>query len=139
MPMPMAMAASTSTSVIGIGTNTNLSLPPHRYNRPSSISTRFRNNNNNRFFLSSPRDTTTRRRVVVQGGLGLRRTNKPDVWKHYSSFLSQPTATPLFQSCTSCCLASTKKRRSNLSRFLPGAFFHNSSFGLSKDKLRFGS
>ncbi|CAJ2650879.1 unnamed protein product [Trifolium pratense] len=141
MPMPMAMAASTSTSVIGIGTNTNLSLPPHRYNRPSSISTRFRNNNNNnnRFFLSSPRDTTTRRRVVVQGGLGLRRTNKPDVWKHYSSFLSQPTATPLFQNCTSCCLASTKKRRSNLSRFLPGAFFDNSSFGLSKDKLRFGS
>ncbi|CAJ2650877.1 unnamed protein product [Trifolium pratense] len=139
--MPMAMAASTSTSVIGIGTNTNLSLPPHRYNRPSSISTRFRNNNNNnnRFFLSSPRDTTTRRRVVVQGGLGLRRTNKPDVWKHYSSFLSQPTATPLFQNCTSCCLASTKKRRSNLSRFLPGAFFDNSSFGLSKDKLRFGS
>ncbi|GAU18909.1 hypothetical protein TSUD_228990 [Trifolium subterraneum] len=135
----MPMAASTSTAVIGIGTNTNLSLPPHRLHRHSPISARFRNNN--RFFLSSPLSFSSPRdrRGVIHGGLGLRRTNKPDVWKHYSSFLSQPTATPSRQSCTSCCLASTKKRRSNLSRFVPGAFFDNSSFGLSKDKLRFGS
>ncbi|WJX54694.1 hypothetical protein P8452_40546 [Trifolium repens] len=135
----MPMAASTSTTVVGIGTNTNFSLPPHRHHRLSSISTRFRNNN--RFFLSSSLSfSSSRDRRVIHGGLGLRRSNKPDVWKHYSSVLSQPTAAaPLRQSCTSCCLASTKKRRSNLSRFAPGAFFDNSSFGLSKDKLRFGS
>ncbi|KAK2371891.1 putative mitochondrial-processing peptidase subunit beta, mitochondrial [Trifolium repens] len=133
------MAASTSTTVVGIGTNTNFSLPPHRHHRHSSISTRFRNNN--RLFLSSSLSfSSSRDRRVIHGGLGLRRSNKPDVWKHYSSVLSQPTAAaPLRQSCTSCCLASTKKRRSSLSRFAPGAFFDNSSFGLSKDKLRFAS
>ncbi|CAK8570094.1 unnamed protein product [Lathyrus sativus] len=114
--MPMAASISTSSlSVVG----TNLSLPPHRHHRHSSISTPFRTN---RFFLSSslayssPCD-----RRVVHGGLGLRR-NTPDVWKHYSAVLSQPTA-PVRQSCTSCCLASAKKRRSNLPRFVPGAFF----------------
>nr|Q40983.2 RecName: Full=Stromal processing peptidase, chloroplastic; AltName: Full=Chloroplast processing enzyme; Flags: Precursor [Pisum sativum] len=134
------MAASTSTSSLSV-VGTNLSLPPHRHHRhfhsPSSISTRIRTN---RLFLSSslafssPRDAR-----VVHAGLGLRR-NTPDVWKHYSSVLSQPTApVPVRQSCTSCCLASAKKRRSNLPRFVPGAFFDSSSFGLSKDKLRHAS
>lgn len=135
------MASSTSASLVAT-TSSGLSLPPHRYRRhlhshpPVTISTRLRRNN--RFLLSSSLAFSHRSdRRVVHGGLGLRR-NKSDVWKHYTSVLGEP-APPSQPSCTSCCLTSTKKRRANLARFVPGAFFDSSSFRLSNDKLRHAS
>ncbi|XP_027359777.1 stromal processing peptidase, chloroplastic [Abrus precatorius] len=128
--MPMLMAASTSTSVVGSG----LAIPHHRHHlllHPSvTTSSRFHTPlRNNRLFLSS--STRERRRhKAVHGGL-----NKPRAWKR----LCEPSFFVPHQSCTSCCLASAKKRRSILARFGPAAFPDNSSFQLSKNKFQCSS
>ncbi|XP_061354437.1 stromal processing peptidase, chloroplastic isoform X2 [Gastrolobium bilobum] len=135
----MAMAASTSTStststsisVVGSG----LGLPhphPHPLHPHARTSTRFPTRlRNNRLFLSS--SLSLRRHNAVHGGLSLRR-NKADAWKNYTSVLGEPAAPSFFlphQSCTSCCLASTKRRRSNLARCVSGPFLDKSDFQLS--------
>ncbi|XP_019421372.1 PREDICTED: stromal processing peptidase, chloroplastic-like isoform X1 [Lupinus angustifolius] len=148
MPIPMAASASASTSLIP------LHLHHHRRRLPQSTSTittsssssfprfpsRFRNN---RFLLStslpfsSSIQSERRLHKAVHSGLGLR-TNGGDALKHYTSILGEPVKQSLFlphHSCTSCCLASSKKRRTSHARFIPGAFLDKSSFQLSKNKL----
>lgn len=153
----MAMAASTSTSLSVVGSN--LAFPRHP--PATSSSARFRTRlRNNRFFLSSslPRyyslffdcwyfqcqirtftvansscfSISDRRRLkaVCGGGLGLRRNNSRG---GLAFVVGEPSFLLPQQSCASCCLA--RKRRSNLSTFVPGAFLDKSSFRLSNNKL----
>ncbi|KAL5182096.1 Stromal processing peptidase, chloroplastic [Glycine soja] len=126
MPMPMAMAASTSTSLSVVGSN--LAFPRHP--PATSSSARFRTRlRNNRFFLSSslPRDRR-RLKAVCGGGLGLRRNNSRG---GLAFVVGEPSFLLPQQSCASCCLA--RKRRSNLSTFVPGAFLDKSCFCLSNN------
>ncbi|XP_057450192.1 stromal processing peptidase, chloroplastic isoform X2 [Lotus japonicus] len=129
------MAASTSASISVVGTGLALTPPPHHHRHrhrhpPSTISTRFRAN---RSFLSSSsslafsprRERRPLLKALHHGGLGWQR-NKPDAWNHHTFLLGERT-------CTSCCLASARKRRANLA---PGAFLDKSSFPLHSNRLR---
>ncbi|KAG5090048.1 hypothetical protein JHK86_002660 [Glycine max] len=126
MPMPMAMAASTSTSLSVVGSN--LAFPRHP--PATSSSARFRTRlRNNRFFLSSSLPSDRRRlKAVCGGGLGLRRNNSRG---GLAFVVGEPSFLLPQQSCASCCLA--RKRRSNLSTFVPGAFLDKSCFCLSNN------
>ncbi|KAL2349437.1 hypothetical protein Fmac_003437 [Flemingia macrophylla] len=131
MPMPIAMAmavaSSTPTSLSGAGTC--LAFPRHLLHPPPTSSTRFRTRlRNNRLFLSSP--TRTRHKAGC-AGLSFRRS-KP---LGHAFVVGEPSfLLPQQRSCASCCRS--KKRRSNLATFVPGAFLDKSCFRLCNDKPR---
>ncbi|KAG4987363.1 hypothetical protein JHK85_030346 [Glycine max] len=73
-----------------------------------------------------------RHKAVCGGGLGLLRRNKSR--GGHAFVVGEPSFLLPQHSCASCCCLA-RKRRSNLSTFVPGAFLDKSSFRLSNNKL----
>uniref|UniRef100_I1LFY2 Peptidase M16 N-terminal domain-containing protein n=1 Tax=Glycine max TaxID=3847 RepID=I1LFY2_SOYBN len=133
MPMPMAASTSTSTSTSLSVVGTGLAFPRHPPAVFSSARFHTRLRSNNRFFLSSSLPSERRRhKAVCGGGLGLLRRNKSR--GGHAFVVGEPSFLLPQHSCASCCCLA-RKRRSNLSTFVPGAFLDKSSFRLSNNKL----
>ncbi|KAH1223179.1 Stromal processing peptidase, chloroplastic [Glycine max] len=133
MPMPMAASTSTSTSTSLSVVGTGLAFPRHPPAVFSSARFHTRLRSNNRFFLSSSLPSERRRhKAVCGGGLGLLRRNKSR--GGHAFVVGEPSFLLPQHSCASCCCLA-RKRRSNLSTFVPGAFLDKSSFRLSNNKF----